>query len=112
MHTLMRPNDTELKLDLQKYEDFLTTLNIIIARENAKMDLKKKSPEFVTVEAGKGSVLRLIVNCDKIQEASLQPNSPESKKPPVVNNGSDLESKFKLEKIPKHIGTLYIYYKI
>lgn len=34
---LVNPNDTELKLDLQKYEDNLSLINIIIAREHAKI---------------------------------------------------------------------------
>ncbi|XP_025830546.1 vacuolar protein sorting-associated protein 13C [Agrilus planipennis] len=33
---LMNPNDTELKLDLQKHEDNLTLLTIVIARQQAK----------------------------------------------------------------------------
>lgn len=34
---LMNPNDTELKLDLQKYEDSLSLINIVIAREHARI---------------------------------------------------------------------------
>lgn len=32
--TLLNPNDTELKLDLQKYEDCLSIVNIVIARKH------------------------------------------------------------------------------
>ncbi|XP_053983322.1 intermembrane lipid transfer protein VPS13C-like [Hylaeus volcanicus] len=45
LQSLLRPNDTELKLDLQKYEDCLTILNIVIAREHARQELKNKSIE-------------------------------------------------------------------
>lgn len=34
---LLNPNDTELKLDLQKYEDNLSIVNVIIARQQAKL---------------------------------------------------------------------------
>lgn len=34
---LVNPNDTELKLDLQKYEDNLSLINIVIAREHARL---------------------------------------------------------------------------
>ncbi|XP_043273461.1 vacuolar protein sorting-associated protein 13A-like isoform X2 [Venturia canescens] len=106
MHTLLRPNDTELKLDLQKYEDNLTPLNIIIAREHAKIDLKKKAPECVSVEAGQGSNMRLIVNCEKIPDNLVQSASPECKKPTAIAT-NDLENKFKIDKIPKHIDRKY-----
>lgn len=34
---LLNPNDTELKLDLQKYEDSLSVVNIVIARQQASL---------------------------------------------------------------------------
>lgn len=34
---LTNPNDTELKLDLQKYEDQLSIVNIVIARQQARL---------------------------------------------------------------------------
>lgn len=37
--TLLRPTDTELKLDLQKYEDLLTIVSVIVAREHAKIEV-------------------------------------------------------------------------
>lgn len=36
---LLYPNDTELKLDLQKYEDQLSVVNIIIARQHMKLSV-------------------------------------------------------------------------
>lgn len=42
LQSLLRPNDTELKLDLQKYEDCLTIFNIVIAREHARQELKNR----------------------------------------------------------------------
>lgn len=34
---LLNPNDTELKLDLQKYEDDLSIINVVLARQQAKL---------------------------------------------------------------------------
>lgn len=34
---LLNPNDTELKLDLQKYEDKLSIINIVVARQEARL---------------------------------------------------------------------------
>ncbi|XP_034193125.2 intermembrane lipid transfer protein VPS13A isoform X1 [Osmia lignaria lignaria] len=42
LQSLLKPNDTELKLDLQKYEDSLTMFNIVIAREHARQELKNR----------------------------------------------------------------------
>ncbi|XP_014604811.1 PREDICTED: vacuolar protein sorting-associated protein 13C-like [Polistes canadensis] len=39
---LLQPNDTELKLDMQKFEDNLTIVNIVIAREHARQELRNK----------------------------------------------------------------------
>jgi len=45
IQSLQRPNDTELKLDMQKHEDNLTILNIVIAREHARQELRNKDIE-------------------------------------------------------------------
>lgn len=37
---LLNPNDTELKLDLQKYEDSLDIVNVVIARQHALLKLR------------------------------------------------------------------------
>lgn len=37
--TLRSPNDTELKLDLQKCEDSLPIISVVIAREQAKFEV-------------------------------------------------------------------------
>lgn len=34
---LLNPNDTELKIDLQKYEDELSITNVVIARQQARL---------------------------------------------------------------------------
>lgn len=36
---LINPNDTELKIDLQMFEDELDIFNLILARENAKIEV-------------------------------------------------------------------------
>lgn len=38
---LLNPNDTELKLDLQKYEDDLSIINVVIARQQARLLVSK-----------------------------------------------------------------------
>lgn len=38
---ILNPNDTELKLDLQKYEDNLNIINIVVARQHARLLVKK-----------------------------------------------------------------------
>ncbi|XP_072932453.1 intermembrane lipid transfer protein VPS13A-like [Epargyreus clarus] len=47
--TLRSPNDTELKLDLQKCEDNLPIISVVIAREHAKFELLTQEPERIEV---------------------------------------------------------------
>ncbi|KAJ2950876.1 hypothetical protein O0L34_g5236 [Tuta absoluta] len=47
--TLKSPNDTELKLDLQKCEDSLPIISVVIAREQAKFELLAQEPERIEV---------------------------------------------------------------
>ncbi|KAL0830292.1 hypothetical protein ABMA28_002492 [Loxostege sticticalis] len=47
--TLRSPNDTELKLDLQKCEDSLPIVSVVIAREQAKFELLSQEPERIEV---------------------------------------------------------------
>ncbi|XP_049872672.1 intermembrane lipid transfer protein VPS13A-like isoform X2 [Pectinophora gossypiella] len=47
--TLKSPNDTELKLDLQKCEDSLPIVSVVIAREHAKFELLSQEPERIEV---------------------------------------------------------------
>ncbi|CAG5002581.1 unnamed protein product [Parnassius apollo] len=47
--TLRSPNDTELKLDLQKCEDNLPIISVVIAREQAKFELLTQEPERIEV---------------------------------------------------------------
>ncbi|XP_028168075.1 vacuolar protein sorting-associated protein 13C-like [Ostrinia furnacalis] len=47
--TLRSPNDTELKLDLQKCEDSLPIISVVIAREHAKFELLSQEPETIEV---------------------------------------------------------------
>lgn len=101
MQTLIRPNDTELKLDLQKYEDCLTILNIIIAREEGKIELKKKEPDCVTVDT-KNSDIKLLVNLERLQELSGVPASPKS-----LKNHCEELAKLKLDPIPNFIERKY-----
>lgn len=36
---LVNPNDTELKIDLQMFEDELDIFNLVLAREHAKIEV-------------------------------------------------------------------------
>ncbi|RWS23736.1 vacuolar protein sorting-associated protein 13A-like isoform X8, partial [Leptotrombidium deliense] len=54
---LLYPSDSELKVDLQKAEDSLDICNILIAQEDAKLEISKEQPSFVetatdTVDSG------------------------------------------------------------
>ncbi|CAH0720243.1 unnamed protein product, partial [Brenthis ino] len=47
--TLRSPNDIELKLDLQKCEDSLPIISVVIAREQAKFELLSQEPDRIDV---------------------------------------------------------------
>ncbi|CAK9828583.1 Intermembrane lipid transfer protein VPS13A [Anthophora retusa] len=100
LKSLLRPNDTELKLDLQKYEDYLTILNIVIAREHARQELKNKTIE------------------EKYQNGTMQKTMEEQTQEEMENNDTQVEKtrkvsqhsidngsgeKIKLEKLPQPI---------
>ncbi|KAL1131713.1 hypothetical protein AAG570_011326 [Ranatra chinensis] len=53
--TLLKPTDTELKLDLQQCEDLLTITDVVIAREHAKLQLLHENPERVTLFEKQGT---------------------------------------------------------
>ncbi|XP_072395854.1 intermembrane lipid transfer protein VPS13A-like [Diabrotica undecimpunctata] len=40
---LLNPNDTELKMDLQKYEDNLSIINVVLARQQARLTVQERS---------------------------------------------------------------------
>lgn len=48
-NTLRSPNDIELKMDLQKCEDSLPIISVVIAREQAKFELLSQEPERIEV---------------------------------------------------------------
>ncbi|KAG1650405.1 Vacuolar protein sorting-associated protein 13C [Nymphon striatum] len=52
---LLKPNDAEIKLDLQKLEDHLDVANILLAREHAKLEFAKEEPERVKRKKESGS---------------------------------------------------------
>ncbi|XP_050428442.1 intermembrane lipid transfer protein VPS13A-like isoform X2 [Adelges cooleyi] len=71
---LVNPNDTELKLDLQMLEDELDIFNLVLAREQAKIELCEKNPESVTIQEFESKwwgltnakpLYRLCLTCDK-----------------------------------------------
>lgn len=38
---IANPNDTELKMDLQKHEDNLSVINVVIARQHTRLLVRK-----------------------------------------------------------------------
>lgn len=103
---MQRPNDTELKLDLQKYEDSLTILNIVIAREHAKQELRNKDIErecqITTVSSSNDVSVEVSSNND--QSITVQCNKEESEKSMIDVTDNSSGSQIKLEKTLKQIG--------
>ncbi|XP_076243831.1 intermembrane lipid transfer protein VPS13A [Calliopsis andreniformis] len=94
LQSLLRPNDTELKLDLQKYEDRLTILNIVIAREHARQELRNKVTEK--------KVTKNTSSNEDVENSKSENNDgqeEESKK----SFHNDSEKKIKLERLPQPI---------
>ncbi|KYM95926.1 Vacuolar protein sorting-associated protein 13C [Cyphomyrmex costatus] len=89
---LQRPNDTELKLDMQKHEDSLTILNIVIAREHARQELRNKDIERecqITTSPSKDVNAEVILpNNDQAQNITDQYNKGEHQNslPDVIEN--------------------------
>uniref|UniRef100_T1J6X9 Large ribosomal subunit protein uL13 n=1 Tax=Strigamia maritima TaxID=126957 RepID=T1J6X9_STRMM len=52
---LLNSNDSELKVDLQKQEDRLDLINIVIAREQARSEFAKEEPERIRRKKSKKS---------------------------------------------------------
>lgn len=104
IQSLQRPNDTELKLDLQKYEDSLTILNIVIAREHAKQELKNKDIEHKCQTTTMSSSEDVEILSKNDQCITIQCNKEESQNSmiDVKDNTSGLQ--IKLEKTLKQIG--------
>lgn len=108
LQSLIRPNDTELKLDLQKYEDCLTILNIVIAREHARQELKNKTIEEECQNVNTNISTQKTSSTQEEQQNSNTKNKEiqETKKSShySINNGS--RTNMKLEKLPQPIGTI------
>lgn len=113
LQSLLRPNDTELKLDLQKYEDCLTILNIVIAREHARQELQNKIIEEERRSAntdilGQKATENTCSTQEETQNSSAENETEDqqSKKSSHhgIKNGSG--KNIKLEKLPQPIGTV------
>ncbi|OAD54827.1 Vacuolar protein sorting-associated protein 13C, partial [Eufriesea mexicana] len=99
LQSLLRPNDAELKLDLQKYEDCLTILNIVIAREHAKQELKNKIIEEKHQNMNINISIHKKVLVKNVQDNGMQGQN--IKKLHHVSNDSG--RKIELEKLPQPI---------
>lgn len=110
IQSLQRPNDTELKLDMQKQEDNLTILNIVIAREHARQELRNKDIErecqITTTSPSKEVNAETILpdDNDQTQDKTNQCNKGENQNslPDITQNSS--VSKIKPGKSLKQIG--------
>ncbi|KAK9294042.1 hypothetical protein QLX08_011233 [Tetragonisca angustula] len=105
LQNLLRPNDTELKLDLQKYEDCLTILNMVIAREHAKQELKNKTIEEKRQNMNTDiSVQSVAGNATLIKQAQIDNDTDEQKiKASLHYISNDSGRRIKLEKLPQPI---------
>ncbi|XP_025991463.1 vacuolar protein sorting-associated protein 13A isoform X2 [Solenopsis invicta] len=96
IQSLQRPNDTELKLDMQKQEDNLTILNIVIAREHARQELRNKDIErecqITTTSPSKEVNAETILpdDNDQTQDKTNQCNKGENQNslPDITQNSS------------------------
>lgn len=109
IQNLQRPNDTELKLDLQKYEDSLTILNIVIAREHARQELRNKDIErecqIITASPSKDvSTESALTNNDEVESAEADHSNSESQRSSISIIENSSSSRVKLEKTLKQIG--------
>ncbi|XP_020288636.1 vacuolar protein sorting-associated protein 13A-like isoform X2 [Pseudomyrmex gracilis] len=91
IQSLQRPNDTELKLDLQKYEDNLTILNIVIAREHARQELRNRDIEQECQMSSMNNIIgeTVLSSKDQVQNTPEQYNKEDRKSISVTNNLSD-----------------------
>lgn len=104
IQSLQRPNDTELKLDMQKHEDNLTILNIVIAREHARQELRNKDIERqCQITSSSVNAETILSDNDQAQNITSQCNKGENQNSlPDTENSS--VSKIKSEKTLKQIG--------
>lgn len=105
IQSLQRPNDTELKLDLQKYEDGLTILNIVIAREHARQELRNKDIErkcqVTTSPSRVNAEQPILPSSDQAQSATAQCDKEDKEK---SSTDDSADSRIKSEKTLKQIG--------
>lgn len=113
IESLQRPNDAELKLDLQKYEDSLTILNIVIAREHARQELKNRDIErecqITTASPSKNTKANTLPSNDGTQNATNQYTKNESPKSSLDATDNSSSSKIKSDKTLKQIGMFLIH---
>ncbi|XP_076222912.1 intermembrane lipid transfer protein VPS13A isoform X2 [Nomia melanderi] len=108
LQSLLRPNDTELKLDLQKYEDCLTILNIVIAREHARQELQNKTMEEKSHASSDSNLIEKNVKSAGLSKEGQTSNeeSNEMREMKTIshhNVSNGLGKKIKLEKLPQPI---------
>lgn len=113
IQSLQRPNDTELKLDMQKYEDNLTILNIVIAREHARQELRNKDIERecqITITSPSKDVKAKTVSQSSDQSQNITDRCSEEENQKSSTDATEIFSglKIKTGKTLKQIGKYII----
>lgn len=121
IQNLQRPNDTELKLDMQKHEDSLTILNIVIAREHARQELRNKDIErecqITTMNPSKDvNAETILPDNDQAQNTTTITNEcskgENQNSLPGVTENSKIKSGKALKQIGEHICRLILFFHI
>jgi len=114
IQNLQRPNDTELKLDMQKYEDNLTILNIVIAREHARQELRNKDIErqITTMSPSKDvNTETILPNNDQVQNVTNECSKSENQNSLLgVTENSKIKSGKALKQIGEHFCRLIFFF--
>ncbi|KAK2588797.1 hypothetical protein KPH14_001672 [Odynerus spinipes] len=105
---LLQPNDTELRLDMQKFEDNLTIENIVIAREHARQELQNKKIKQ-TREALKTDVEEkdIALPSENKTKDNMQVIDEDKKRMSCNLTDNGPSAKIKLEKLSRPIDYKY-----
>ncbi|XP_047356214.1 vacuolar protein sorting-associated protein 13C-like isoform X2 [Vespa velutina] len=106
---LLQPNDTELKLDMQKLEDNLTIVNIVIAREHARQELRNKKikQSHESLKAGAMEEKEVVLPNENKSQDNVQSIDQDRRRMfyNLADNGPS--AKIKLEKLSRPIDYKY-----
>lgn len=105
---LLQPNDTELKLDMQKFEDNLTIVNIVIAREHARQELRNKKikQSHESLKAGAMKEKEVVFPNENKSQDNVQPINQDKRRMFYNLLDNSPSAKIKLEKLSRPIGMI------